>query len=88
MFAATHPERVSSLILFNVAARWLVADDYPIGKSLESVDPFVEMIEPMWGTNELARVTNPSMANDPGFLDSLAKIMRASATPRMAAAQI
>ena len=87
LFAAMHPERVSSLILLNVAARWLVADDYQIGASLESVDPFVEMIETMWGTNELAGVTNPSMANDTAFLDSLAKIMRASATPRMAAAQ-
>ena len=87
LFAATHPERVSSLILFNTAARYLVADDYPIGGSLESVDPFVEMLEAMWGTNELASMTNPSMADDTAYLDSTAKIMRASATPRMAAAQ-
>jgi pimeloyl-ACP methyl ester carboxylesterase len=31
MFAASHPERVSALVLVNTFARWRRADDYPIG---------------------------------------------------------
>jgi hypothetical protein len=31
LFAAMHPERVGALVLFNTTARYLVADDYPIG---------------------------------------------------------
>src|SRR5215469_2109909 len=31
LFAATHPDRVSALVLLNTFARYLIADDYPIG---------------------------------------------------------
>jgi pimeloyl-ACP methyl ester carboxylesterase len=31
LFAATHPERVSALVLANTSARWLSAPDYDIG---------------------------------------------------------
>ncbi len=31
LYAAAHPERVDSLVLCNTTARYLVADDYPIG---------------------------------------------------------
>src|SRR5690606_2504231 len=37
-FAATHPERVRALILANAPARYLRADDYPIGRSAEEID--------------------------------------------------
>jgi len=38
LFAATHPERVSALILFNSTARYMVAEDYPIGVAPEGID--------------------------------------------------
>ena len=86
-FAAAHPERVSALILLTTSARYLIADDYPEGAPPETVDALVEMIETLWGTTEFMRALSPSMAEDPEYLNFVAKMLRASATPRTAAAQ-
>ena len=40
LYSASHPERVSSLILFNTTARYLVADDYPIGYPKDRLMPW------------------------------------------------
>jgi class 3 adenylate cyclase len=88
LFTATHPERVSGLILANTTARRLRADDYPIGIAPETVDNLVEMYRQVWATPKMVTVTFPSRVNDPEFLQWLAKAGRAAATPRSAAAQI
>jgi pimeloyl-ACP methyl ester carboxylesterase len=44
LFAAMHPEKVSSLVLVNTSARYLVGDDYPIGASPEQVDALVAIM--------------------------------------------
>jgi pimeloyl-ACP methyl ester carboxylesterase len=87
LFAATHPERVSSLVLLNTSARYLLADDYPIGVPPDVVETFEDMVRMRWGTPGFARAAAPSLANDPEALDLLAKRIRAAATPRTAAAQ-
>jgi len=87
LFAATHPERVSSLVLLNTSARYLFADDYPIGVPPNVVDTFEDMVRAGWGTPGFARAAAPSLANDIETLDLLAKRIRAAATPRTAAAQ-
>jgi class 3 adenylate cyclase len=87
LFAATHPERVSALILLNTTARFLVADDYPFGASSEEVDALVDVLRTSWGTLELARLTNPSVGDDAEYLAAVAKIVRCAVTPRSAAAQ-
>ena len=38
LFAATHPHRVSALILVNTTSRYLAADDYQLGASVEEVN--------------------------------------------------
>jgi pimeloyl-ACP methyl ester carboxylesterase len=48
LFGALHPERVSSLVLFNTTARFLAADDYPIGLAPEMVDGLVEAVLDFW----------------------------------------
>jgi len=53
LFAAMHPERVSALVLRNTTARYLEADDYPIGVSPAAVDSLVKMLATIWGTEEL-----------------------------------
>jgi pimeloyl-ACP methyl ester carboxylesterase len=88
LFAAMHPERVGALILLNTYARFLVADDYPIGITPEDLDARVELVKTEWGTPEHVRLFVPSRAEDWEFLDRLATLGRSSATPRMAAAQI
>ena len=87
LFAAMHPERVSALILLNTLARYLVAEDYPMGKSPEELDAFVAMLESIWGTEELVLAVDPGLADDPETVRKLARQIRASATPRTAAAQ-
>jgi pimeloyl-ACP methyl ester carboxylesterase len=87
LFAALHPERVSALILFNTAARYLVADDYPAGASPEFIDAMVEGVNAAWGTVGAVRAVNPGMSGDAEFLQHLARQFRAAATPRTAATQ-
>jgi class 3 adenylate cyclase len=87
LFTASHPERVSHLILFNTTARYLLADDYPIGISPEDVDSVVAVVAAAWGTEDLVRAANPDRADDPEFVGHLARQFRSAATPRAAAAQ-
>ena len=44
LLAAMRPELVSALVLFNSTARYLEADDYPIGAPPEAVDATVQLI--------------------------------------------
>ena len=87
LFTAMHPERVSALVLFNTTARFLAADDYPIGVSHEVIDAVVEVVGASWGTAEMVRAVNPDRADDAEFVHHLARQFRSAATPRAAAAQ-
>jgi len=85
LFAAAHPERVSALILGNTAARYASAEDYPIGMTPSEIDATVQFIEATWGTPE-GMTLFPSLAGDEAVRTALARLCRAAATPRMAAA--
>ena len=87
LFAAMHPERVSALILFNTAARWIRDEDYPIGRSLADLEALLDFFSQALGTPELQALFAPSMANDPEYLALAAKITRSAATPRNIIAQ-
>ena len=68
MVAASHPERVSALILVNSFARWRRADDYPIGMPEATTEKLLERWEQNWGvTSEILDLTAPSVANDARF---------------------
>jgi class 3 adenylate cyclase len=88
LFAAMQPERVSQLVLVNTSARVLWDDDYPIGVSSSDWDSTIAMVEEAWATPEFARALFPSRADDAEFLRLFARILRASASPRRAAAQL
>lgn len=88
LFAAMHPERVGSLVLINTAARYIEADDYPIGVAPAALDAIIESIATSWGKEEIAAATNPTRAHDREFIKGVARQFRASATPRTAAAQL
>lgn len=87
LFAAMHPERVSTLVLVNTAARLLRDSDYPIGLSNEAVDTLESFVAKTWGTVELASIGTPGMARDAEWIRFLAAAQRASMTPRTAAMQ-
>jgi class 3 adenylate cyclase len=84
LFTAMHPERVDRLVLLNCVARSFVADDYPIGVTREVGAELVELIATSWGTPEFVALANPSA--DAEFIALTAPVLRASATPRTAAA--
>lgn len=86
LFAATHPDRVSSLILGNTAARYSYADDYPVGIPIPQLNVNVDFIRQLWGKPEMGQAF-PSVATDPRICAQVAKVCRASATPRAASAQ-
>jgi class 3 adenylate cyclase/pimeloyl-ACP methyl ester carboxylesterase len=88
LFAATHPERVSALILGNAWARLTVAEDYPMGGPAELADRWASVYEASWGKRELVLLGFPSLAGDDDTIASLCKLLRAAATPRAAARQI
>jgi len=50
LFAATYPERVTSLILVGSAARWSFAPDYACGRqSNEMLSALDELAASRWG---------------------------------------
>jgi class 3 adenylate cyclase len=85
LLAAMHPARVDRLVLANTSSRYLVADDYPIGLRPELVDSIVEGIQATWGTPDAVRVVHRDA--DRELVRWMVKLLRASATPRSAAAQ-
>ncbi len=76
MFAATHPDRVSHLILYGGFARF--ADKY------EDVHAFEEMISkrtPSWGDGSLLKAAIPAQSHTPDLVAQYAKLERLSASP-------
>ncbi len=87
LFAATHPDRVTGLVLVNTYARYMADDDYPEGIAPSAIEAITELTRAKWGTREVALLVNPSRSGDDEFVERLAMEFRASATPRSAAAQ-
>jgi class 3 adenylate cyclase len=87
LYAAAHPDRVDSLVLCNTTARYLTAEDYPIGFSPEALDIVIEFVRAHWGTPEFVSVAGSPDAEDPLRSDALARLFRSSVTPRTAASQ-
>jgi class 3 adenylate cyclase len=87
-FAATRPERTAALILADATARYLVADDYPIGFQPEAVEAMIARAEELWGTEAMAGINAPSRADDARFLRWSARLERAIASPGMVRAHL
>ena len=81
LFAATHPERASALVLVNGYARFVRGDDYPIGMPDEAVAKVVEIVETTWGTPAYYSATIPSIPQDSDDLVWLAHYQRLAGSP-------
>ncbi len=70
-FSATHPERVSALVLMNSCAHYVQEDDYPWGVSPEMLDQFVVTIKeagaPQQFSRSLPPAGSPTSASEPGM---------------------
>ena len=86
LFAATHPDRVSALVLGNTSARLVVDDDYPIGLSVDNVEAILDIFAVQWGTAELVKLVAPDLAQDEELVELLARQWRSALTPRAAGA--
>lgn len=64
LFAATYPERVSSLVLFDTYARWMRDDDYPEGMPADVTARFHDFVLKLWGTGSSIEGFLPSQAHD------------------------
>jgi class 3 adenylate cyclase len=81
LFAASHPDRCTSLILYGAFAKF--SGWYPTEEKLAA---FYRYVEEQWGTGESARKYAPSMADDAGFKKIWARHERVGATPAAAKA--
>ncbi len=64
LYAATHPSRVSALILFGTFARMLKAPDFPAGTTEEALNRWGEVVQRDWGKAVALNVWAPSRVGD------------------------
>ena len=88
MAAATHPERVDSLVIVNGYTKFARADDYPAGLPDHMHEPYLDALERQWGTGVHAHGLGPSVVHRPGVVEWWARVERFGATPRVARAQL
>jgi len=78
LLAATHPDRLSSLILSGASA-------VGVGRLRpEIVETMLQAIENAWGTGQLGRLFAPSLGDDALFLRWLGRLERSAASPAVA----
>ncbi|MEK6227797.1 MAG: adenylate/guanylate cyclase domain-containing protein [Actinomycetota bacterium] len=81
LFAATHPDRVSGLILYATFARALWAPDYDWPPSDEERQRHIEASIEQWGSGGIPRELAPSRMGDPAFMEWAGRMERYSAPP-------
>jgi pimeloyl-ACP methyl ester carboxylesterase len=86
LFAATHPERVTALVLHGAMGRTTEAPDYPWASPAEALrESAAEFIAPNWGRDAegMLELFAPSFAGDPKAAEFTARLERSSASPAM-----
>jgi class 3 adenylate cyclase len=85
LFAASFPERVSGLVLYNTSSRTSWAPDHPWGWTDPEWDEWLREIDEGWGTREHVRqhmgVMEPDHPLDAGSLERWTKWFRGAGSP-------
>jgi class 3 adenylate cyclase len=82
LFAATHPDRATALILADAYARRLRAADYPCGVPEEVAARLIEGVLEAWGTGDAVRGgAAPSLAGDESFIAWRGRFERLAMSP-------
>jgi pimeloyl-ACP methyl ester carboxylesterase len=81
LFAATHPDRTSALIMHGSYARLTWRPDYPWGPTDEERSALNDEAELHWGEPIGIEERAPSMAHDVRFRNFWARVLRLSASP-------
>jgi pimeloyl-ACP methyl ester carboxylesterase len=88
LLAASHPERVSAVILYAAYARLMRDEDYPWGRDPSWYRRLTQDIEAMWGTGSILERLAPGMAGDEAFKDWWARFERLIHSPGSALAYL
>ncbi len=86
LFAATHPDRVTALVLYGAMGRTTEAPDYPWASPAEALrESAAEFIAPYWGQPDggMVELFAPSFAGNPGAAEFNARMERSAASPAM-----
>ena len=66
-FSATHPERVSALVVIDGCAHYVREPDYPWGYPRESLDTIARSLRADWSTAQDLETSAPHLTADQGF---------------------
>jgi class 3 adenylate cyclase len=80
-FSATHPERVSALVLVNSYAHYVREDDYPWGVPPQTINQFAATVKEGWGTSTAVDFVAPSRSADQQFRAWYARAGRFGGSP-------
>jgi len=87
LFAATHPDRTTGLILYGTfAAGPLAGNDNPGGERWAAMDPLMKDAIDHWGEGRTLSFFAPSVAGDASFRRGWARFERSALSPGMARA--
>jgi pimeloyl-ACP methyl ester carboxylesterase/class 3 adenylate cyclase len=81
LFAATHPQRTSALVLYAPVAKTVSTPDFSHGKSPEEQEAFFQRFVHDMGTGSNVELMSPSMAKDGRFVTWWARFERSVASP-------
>jgi pimeloyl-ACP methyl ester carboxylesterase len=86
LFAAAHPDRVTSLVLYGAMGRTTEAPDYPWASPADALrESAAEFIAPYWGQQSegMVELFAPSLVGDPRVTEFTARMERSAASPGM-----
>ena len=81
LFAATHPERTTALVLADGYSRRCRAADYPCGVPKKILPQLIEYTMSLWGSGESARIAAPSEIHNPAVMELRGRLERLSMSP-------
>jgi class 3 adenylate cyclase/predicted alpha/beta hydrolase len=83
LFAATHPERTRSLIVWGCQARWLSAADYPWGMAPEDHEEALRDLRDNWPSRKYIMTWGAGLGldTDPAVVDEVLRFFQAAASP-------
>lgn len=87
LFAATHPERTSSLVLYEAMARMTRASDYDWPPTREEREARAADLS-TWGDGSRLLPLSPSATSNPRLVEWFARLERLAASPGTAARQL
>jgi len=81
LFAATHPNRVSALVLADAYARRTRAPDYHCGMPEKTAELYIDAILKNWGTGKTMLIGAPSSADNSSFIAWRGRYERLAMSP-------